>query len=196
MSENIAKYNVILEVLTNTNGVDQVKKEVGGLQKTFQTAQKSFGEIISKEIVSDATKGLESLKQKLKEVGQGESLAPLIDRLQELTAKANLTETEFKELEVISEQLGKELANALPNAAGDFKELAANAEDTTTKFKTAKQELRQLTNLITSGELEGEDLKIATARAAALTDEIGDVREQIKNLSSDTRGIDTLIEGT
>lgn len=196
MSENIAKYNVILEVITETKGSDQVKKEVTGLQKQFQTAQKSFGDIISKEIVADATKGLESLKQKLKDVGEGQSLTPLIDRLQELTAKANLTETEFKELEVISEQLGKELANALPNAAGDFKELAANAEDTTTKFKTAKQELRQLTNLITSGELEGEDLKIATARAAALTDEIGDVREQIKNLSSDTRGIDTLIEGT
>lgn len=196
MSENLAKYNVILEVITETKGSDQVKKEVTGLQKQFQTAQKSFGEIISKEIVADATKGLESLKQKLKDVGEGQSLTPLIDRLQELTSKANLTETEFKELEVISEQLGKELANALPNAAGDFKELAANAEDTTTKFKTAKQELRELTNLITSGELEGEDLKTATARAAALTDEIGDVREQIKNLSSDTRGIDTLIEGT
>lgn len=196
MSENLAKYNVILELLTETKGTDQVKKEAAGLEKSFQTAKKSFAEIITKDIVNDATKGLQLLKDQLKDLGNTESLEPLIDRLQELTSKANLTETEFKELEVISEQLGKELANALPNAAGDFKELAANAEDTTTKFKTAKQELRELTNLITSGELEGEDLKTATARAAALTDEIGDVREQIKNLSSDTRGIDTLIEGT
>ena len=52
MSENLAKYNVILEVITETKGSDQVKKEVTGLQKQFQTAQKSFGDIISKEIHS------------------------------------------------------------------------------------------------------------------------------------------------
>lgn len=196
MSENLAKYNVILELLTETKGTDQVKKEAAGLEKSFQTAKKSFAEIITKDIVNDATKGLQLLKDQLKDLGNAESLEPLIDRLQELTSKANLTQVEFKELETISEQLGKELGSVIPNAAGDFADLANNAEQTTAKFKTAKQELRELTNLITSGQLEGDDLKIATARAAALTDEIGDVREQIKNLSSDTRGIDTLIEGT
>jgi hypothetical protein len=45
MSENIAKYNVILELLTNTKGVDEVEKKVGGLQKTFNSAKTAFAGI-------------------------------------------------------------------------------------------------------------------------------------------------------
>jgi hypothetical protein len=45
MSENIAKYNVILELLTNTKGVDEAEKKVGGLQKTFNSAKTAFAGI-------------------------------------------------------------------------------------------------------------------------------------------------------
>ncbi|HMT72117.1 MAG TPA: hypothetical protein PKD16_18250, partial [Saprospiraceae bacterium] len=47
MSENIAKYNVILELLTNTKGVDEAEKKVGGLQKTFNIAKGAFAGIFA-----------------------------------------------------------------------------------------------------------------------------------------------------
>jgi hypothetical protein len=51
MSENIAKYNVILEVLTETKGVEKVNKEAVGLQKTFNLARNAFGGIIAGAVV-------------------------------------------------------------------------------------------------------------------------------------------------
>jgi len=51
MSENLAKYNVILELLANTKGVDEVEKKVGGLQKTFNIAKGAFAGIIAANIV-------------------------------------------------------------------------------------------------------------------------------------------------
>jgi tape measure domain-containing protein len=51
MSENIAKYNVILELLTNTKGVDEAEKKVGGLQKTFNVAKGAFAGIIAANVV-------------------------------------------------------------------------------------------------------------------------------------------------
>jgi hypothetical protein len=47
MSENIAKYNVILELLTNAKGVDEVEKKVGGLQKSFNNAKVAFAGIVA-----------------------------------------------------------------------------------------------------------------------------------------------------
>jgi hypothetical protein len=51
MSENIARYNVILELLTNTKGVDEAEKKVGGLQKTFNSAKVAFAGIIAANVV-------------------------------------------------------------------------------------------------------------------------------------------------
>lgn len=62
-------------------------------------------------------------------------------------------------------------------------------------YENANQELRALTNQISSGQLEGEALRKATQRAAELKDNIGDVRDEIKRLSSDTRVFDLVAEG-
>lgn len=51
MSENLAKYNVILELIANTKGVDEVDKKVGGLQKTFNIAKGAFAGILAANVV-------------------------------------------------------------------------------------------------------------------------------------------------
>ncbi|MBK6496819.1 MAG: hypothetical protein IPG00_01070 [Saprospiraceae bacterium] len=51
MSENIAKYNVILELLADTKGIDKTKQSVGGLEKTFNLARNAFGGIIAGAVV-------------------------------------------------------------------------------------------------------------------------------------------------
>lgn len=68
-------------------------------------------------------------------------------------------------------------------------------EKTATQFTSAKSELNALTKQITSGALQGKDLQVAVKRAAELKDRIGDVRDEIGRLSSDTRIFDTFVEG-
>lgn len=68
-------------------------------------------------------------------------------------------------------------------------------EKTATGFTSAKSELRELEKVITSGKLQGNDLQQAVKRAAQLKDRIGDVRQEINRLASDTRLFDTFVEG-
>lgn len=68
-------------------------------------------------------------------------------------------------------------------------------EEVTKQYASAKAELKALTSDITSGKLEGKDLDKAIARAAELTDHIGDVRNEIRKLSSDTKVFDTMVQG-
>lgn len=101
-----------------------------------------------------------------------------------------------KQLDLLQENLSEVVTNIQAVSSDEFRELASQSEQVTEKFISAKSELRQLSNLINSGQLTGDELVQARNRAAELTDTIGDTREQINNLSSDTRGLDTLIEGT
>lgn len=76
-----------------------------------------------------------------------------------------------------------------------LKKFNTEVEKTSTGFSSAKGELNALTKQITSGQLQGNDLKVAIKRAAELKDKIGDVRSEIGKLSSDTRIFDTFVEG-
>lgn len=51
MSENLAKYNVILELLADTKGIDKTKQSVVGLEKSFNLARNAFGGIIAGAVV-------------------------------------------------------------------------------------------------------------------------------------------------
>lgn len=109
--------------------------------------------------------------------------------LQKNRAEAKATSDSFRALtQTIAEEVIKETLVALH-------EVAEETEQLNEKFKTAKQELRELTNLINNGELTGEELRIAKDRAAELTDRIGDTRDEIRALASDTRTVDLVVEG-
>lgn len=144
--------------------------------------------------------------------GAGDKLQALFKKLEQVkltgvTAEISNIEKEFEDLlstvKLTDGQLDT-LVNNIDEVAGslailssdEFKELANDATKVTQEFVSAKTELKKLKDLINSGTLTGDELKVATTRAAELTDQIGDTNEKIKNLASDTRGIDTLIEGT
>lgn len=111
----------------------------------------------------------------------------------DIIAKVNLTESEMKVLEANI----MEVALAMSEIdSKTLSEVAKQGNVLTKQFKSAKLELRGLIDAINSGDLAGNDLEIARKRAAALEDQIGDNREQIARLASDTRGLDTLVEGT
>jgi hypothetical protein len=61
------------------------------------------------------------------------------------------------------------------------------------KVENATQELRRLKRELASGELKGEAFEEASKRAGILEDRIGDVSARVRNLASDTRGLDTLV---
>jgi hypothetical protein len=119
-----------------------------------------------------------------------------IDELSEgfenLAMSVGLSERQLETLVVNLEQIAPELEKFINNKG--FDSLAEKATKTTQKFTSAKSELRALTNLINSGQLEGVELETAIRRAAELTDEIGDTRAQIAQLASDTRSLDLMVE--
>jgi len=61
------------------------------------------------------------------------------------------------------------------------------------KVENATTELRRLKRELASGGLTGKEFEEASKRAGQLQDAIGDVSSRVKNLASDTRGLDTLV---
>jgi hypothetical protein len=61
------------------------------------------------------------------------------------------------------------------------------------KVENATTELRRLKRELASGGLTGKEFEEASKRAGQLQDNISDVSQRVKNLASDTRGLDTLV---
>lgn len=109
---------------------------------------------------------------------------------------AGKTAEEFDKLSKSAKETGKALADGVGKKVTDELVKAGKAADETSKqFKTAKAELRDLQNQITSGKLSGEQLTQAQRRAAELKDTIADTSEAIKMMASDTRLFDLTVEG-
>ncbi len=166
------------------------------IEKSFSTIRKEIGTVAlaiagsipnSEKFVST----IEKLKN-AKLNGVAIDLETVEAELTNIVSEAKLTDDQFR---LLVNNID-EVANAVVAVTdGSLPEVAASAEKLTTEFTSAKKELRDLNNLINSDQLEGEALQKAIERAAELTDKIGDNRDEIKRLSSDTRGFDLLADG-
>jgi hypothetical protein len=116
----------------------------------------------------------------------------LNNEFSQLIDNAGLTSEQLKIMEYASDEVVQVLSLI---AASDISNLSDQAETLTKEFVNSKAELRKLTALINSGQLEGSELIKAKERAAELTDSIGDTRDEIKAMSSDTRTFDLLSSG-
>lgn len=130
--------------------------------------------------------------EKVKLTGAKSDVQDLEKEFNELLQTVKLTDDQMITLENNIEGVAAEIAGLDQN---QIQKLSDEAGQLNNEFITAKSELRQLTNLINSGQLKGDELKTAELRAAELTDTIGDVRNKIKLLASDTRNLDLLVEG-
>ena len=62
MSETLAKYNVILQLITEQKGdIKKIKKEATGLQKTFNMAKGAFAGIIAANVVQSSLQAIKGL---------------------------------------------------------------------------------------------------------------------------------------
>lgn len=175
----------------------KAKASVGAIATAAKATSEDIGAVALKIAMNvEATGSFEAALKKLNDASLSGVTAE-IDNIEEefakLIEKVELTEDELKILVDNSFAVGEALATI---SSGELGNIADESEEVTKKFKTAKAELRELKNLLTSGQLTGEEFEKAQARAAELTDQIGDANERIKNLASDTKGIDTLIDGT
>jgi hypothetical protein len=91
----------------------------------------------------------------------------------------------------VTEDIKKEV---ISNAAKQLGEFTNEAKKGGEQIKSLKTELRELKAQIASGTLGDKEMKAATMRAAELTDNLGDVQQKIKALSSDTKRIDAVVE--
>lgn len=91
----------------------------------------------------------------------------------------------------VTEDIKKEV---ISNAAKQLGEFTNEAKKGGEQIKSLKAELRELKAQIASGTLGEKEMRAATMRAAELTDNLGDVQQKIKALSSDTKRIDTVVE--
>ena len=175
--------------------VDNLVKKTTQAAKSFEDEKRAINDVALAIVKSgDSAAKFAALMERIEKVkltGAKKDVQDLEQEFTELLQSVSLTDDQIITLENNIE----EVAGVIGKISGsEFRQLANDAKDVTGKFVAAKTELRQLTSLINSGQLTGEELQKATLRAAKLTDEIQDVIGQIKLLSSDTRTLDLFAE--
>jgi hypothetical protein len=68
-----------------------------------------------------------------------------------------------------------------------------SVEQVETKTKSLKAQLKEMKALLASGTLDSNSFNKLAAEAGALEDQIGDVSQRVKNLASDSKGLDGVI---
>jgi hypothetical protein len=71
-----------------------------------------------------------------------------------------------------------------------------SVEQVEQKTKSLKTQLKEMKALLASGTLDSNSFNKLAAEAGALEDQIGDVSQRVKNLASDSKGLDGLISVT
>lgn len=171
----MAEYQVITEFVADTTGLKSAADQMLALG---QISKKQYEEFtMANQQAEQAAKRAIAVEQALGKATQ------------QTAGDAKKMNDTFRQLTtVIAGEVLKEAVTQLAEVGAEIQEVEAKA-------KTAKQELRELTNAINSGTLQGEALQTATERAAELTDQIGDARDTVQRLASDTRTFDLVAEG-
>lgn len=171
-----------------------IKKTVQGsssLEKQKTAIQETAIAILKSGDAASKFAALMERVSKVKMSGTASDVNDLEKEFTELLQTVKLTDDQMIVLENNIDEVAQVIGSLSSN---EFIELANDAKETTGEFFNAKRELRELTKLINSGQLTGDELKQAEIRAAELTDTIGDTQLKLKLLASDTRGFDLTVE--
>lgn len=211
------KENVVLKVVFDTEQAEQstigLRKEIDktdastkDYQKTLDSANKELSEF--DRIVKGGTEGLKNLANAKKSfndisiVSSTNEVKQLANELQNILMKdrefmqeATKVAEKVKQGVLTDVQAFKILEDAINKgvqAVSKLEKETTQAVQKTTSFRT---EMRNLTNEINSGKLEGKELIIAKQRLADMKGQMGDLAAQTKILGSDTRALDTAMQG-
>lgn len=148
--------------------------------------------ITAQSDMSDATKDFDSLKQKEAEILQGmEALKKKQAEFQGAPKVISLLDAEYKKLE-------KDLKTTQTSMAG-FAKSQKNVNDAVIAGATSAPRLRtelmnvkeELARMEQAGDNSSKAFINLSIKAGQLQDQMGDTRQRIQILSSDTRGLDT-----
>lgn len=155
-----------------------------------------------------ALKESAELAKKLSQAGVKSILSP--DEVKKLTAALNNTKDDFEALNVILDVTKKKLATLNPDSA-EFKQLSSEvhavelmlkqmggaSDETGQKQVTLRQRLREVTMQLADLKAQGKDstkeYALLKQEAGELFDTLSDVKEELRQAGSDTRGFDKLI---
>ena len=213
----MANENVVLKVLFDTSeavssakNLDKVmqttSKATDDLNVSLNTTQKELSEF-DKNVKggADGLKNLAQAKKQFNDISIASSTKEVKDLANELQ-NVLMKDKEFMKVAgevakavekgaISNAQAFEILEDAINKGVNSVKELSNRTEDMTKKTMSFKQEMRQLTELINSGKLKGDELVIAKQRLAEMKDQAGDLSAQTKILGSDTRALDTAMQG-
>ena len=148
--------------------------------------------ITAQSDMSDATKDFDSLKQKEAEILQGmEALKKKQAEFQGAPKVISLLDAEYKKLE---KDL-KATQTSMSGFAASQKKVNDTVADGAIKHTSLRSQIAQMREELSRMEMAGQDSSKVyidlSVRAGQLQDQMGDTRQTIQVLSSDTRALDT-----
>lgn len=197
----MATENIIFKVLFDTT---DATKQVASLDGVMENATKQVDEFTKN--VKGGAEGLSNLA-KAKKTFNDISIAESTNEIKELSSElSNATAKEkdfgkagketvdaYKKGKIDQVQATKQLGEAIDKGVVATQKMATETEKMAGKMKSYKAQIAELKAVLPT--LSGEEYVKAQAKLANLTDAMGDQQAQIKLLSSDTRALDTTMQG-
>ena len=197
----MATENIIFKVLFDTT---DATKQVASLDGVMENATKQVDEFTKN--VKGGAEGLSNLA-KAKKTFNDISIAESTNEIKELSAElSNATAKEkdfgkagkesvdaYKKGKIDQVQATKQLGEAIDKGVVATQKMAVETEKLVGKQKSYKAQIMELKAVLPT--LTGEEYVQAQAKLAHLTDAMGDQQAQIKLLASDTRALDTAMQG-
>lgn len=197
----MATENIIFKVLFDTT---DATKQVASLDGVMENATKQVDEF--NKNVKGGADGLTNLA-KAKKTFNDISIAESTNEIKELGAElSNVTAKEkdfgkagketvdaYKRGKIDQVQATKQLGDAIDKGVVATQKMAVETEKVAGKMKSYKAQVMELKQILPT--LSGQEYVDAQAKLAHLTDAMGDQQAQIKLLASDTRALDTTMQG-
>jgi hypothetical protein len=197
----MATENIIFKVLFDTT---DATKQVASLDGVMENATKQVDEFTKN--VKGGAEGLSNLA-KAKKTFNDISIAESTNEIKELSSElSNATAKEkdfgkagretvdaYKKGKIDQVQATKQLGEAIDKGVVATQKMATETEKMAGKMKSYKAQIAELKAVLPT--LSGEEYVKAQAKLANLTDAMGDQQAQIKLLASDTRALDTTMQG-
>ena len=197
----MATENIIFKVLFDTT---DATKQVASLDGVMENATKQVDEFTKN--VKGGAEGLSNLA-KAKKTFNDISIAESTNEIKELSSElSNATAKEkdfgkagketvdaYKKGKIDQVQATKQLGEAIDKGVVATQKMAVETEKVGGKLKSYKAQIMELKQVLPT--LTGEEYVQAQAKLAHLTDAMGDQQAQIKLLASDTRALDTTMQG-
>ena len=197
----MATENIIFKVLFDTT---DATKQVASLDGVMENATKQVDEFTKN--VKGGAEGLSNLA-KAKKTFNDISIAESTNEIKELSSElSNATAKEkdfgkagretvdaYKKGKIDQVQATKQLGDAIDKGVVATQKMATETEKVGGKLKSYKAQVMELKQILPT--LSGEEYVKAQAKLAHLTDAMGDQQAQIKLLASDTRALDTAMQG-